>query len=70
MTTEVLVAGGAGFLGSHLCALLLRENEFDKVVCVDNLQTGSIANLQRLQSNPNFKFCEGDVKDEIVSEAN
>lgn len=54
-----LVAGGAGFIGSHLCKSLLSENY--KVICVDNLITGNRANIEILQSNPNFSFLEKDI---------
>lgn len=56
---RVLVTGGAGFIGSHLCEqLLLRGNE---VLCVDNFYTGSRKNVQHLFSNPNFELLRHDV---------
>ena len=55
----VLVAGGAGFLGSHLCERLLVEGR--RVICVDNLLTGSIANIAALLSNRNFSFLRHDI---------
>jgi UDP-glucuronate decarboxylase len=55
----VLVAGGAGFVGSHLCdALLLRG---DKVICVDSFLTGSRANVRPLENHPRFRLVEQDV---------
>lgn len=54
-----LVAGGAGFIGSHLCSNLL--NDGLKVLCVDNLITGDKKNIEGLLSNPNFKFTKVDV---------
>ena len=54
-----LVAGGAGFLGSHLCERLLADNH--RVVCLDNLQTGNIANLRRAELNPAFSFVRHDI---------
>ncbi len=54
-----LVTGGAGFLGSNLCARLLREGY--RVVALDNLYTGSRENLAAFASNPNFAFVEADV---------
>ncbi len=55
----VLVTGGAGFLGSHLCDYLINKNE--KVICVDNLFTGSKENIKHLLDNPNFKFINHDI---------
>ena len=54
-----LVAGGAGFLGSHLCEKLLSQNI--KVICVDNLFTGSINNIKHLFDNKNFSFIHHDI---------
>lgn len=54
-----LVTGGAGFIGSHLCKELL--NEGYKVICIDNLLTGSKKNIESLLENPNFEFIEQDV---------
>ena len=48
-----LVTGGAGFLGSHLCDELLRRGH--RVVCVDNLETGSLKNIEHIRS-PDFRF--------------
>jgi dTDP-glucose 4,6-dehydratase len=53
------VTGGAGFLGSYLCERLLAEGWH--VVCVDNLLTGSAANLSHLEGNPAFRFLRHDV---------
>lgn len=54
-----LVAGGAGFIGSHLCEKLLEENF--KVICVDNLITGDKGNIKNLSLNPNFTFVNKDI---------
>ena len=54
-----LVTGGAGFLGSHLCERLL--NDGYKVVAIDNLYTGSRANMKGFAKNPNFTFIKADV---------
>jgi dTDP-glucose 4,6-dehydratase len=56
---RVVVTGGAGFLGSHLCQRLLDRG--DEVVCIDNLITGSIANVEELFGRPGFSFVEHDV---------
>ena len=54
-----LVSGGAGFIGSHLCEELL--NRKYKVICVDNLLTGSKNNIAHLLENPDFTFIEHDI---------
>ncbi len=54
-----VVTGGAGFLGSHLCDRLLNENL--KVICLDNLLTGRISNIEHLFGNENFQFIKLDV---------
>jgi len=56
---KALVAGGAGFLGSHLCERLLAEGA--SVTCVDNLSTGSRANVEHLLGDQRFTFIEHDV---------
>ena len=55
----VLVTGGAGFIGSHLCGRLLKEG--NRVICLDNFFTGSINLIKPLESNPNFLMIEHDV---------
>lgn len=54
-----LVAGGAGFVGSHLCHRLLADGK--RVVCIDNLSTGQATNIEALQANPSFDFILHDV---------
>ncbi len=54
-----LVAGGAGFLGSHLCDALVAKGT--QVICLDNLQTGSIGNILPLENHPAFRFIEHDI---------
>ena len=56
---RVLVTGGAGFLGSHLCDELLARG--DSVVCADNLLTGRMENITHLRNEPQFEFREHDV---------
>jgi dTDP-glucose 4,6-dehydratase len=56
---RVLVTGGAGFLGSHLCDALLGEGHF--VVSVDNLSTGSLSNIAHLENEPRFEFHQADI---------
>lgn len=59
----ILVAGGAGFLGSHLCATLLGAG--NRVICLDSYLTGSPANIAALTRHPYFTMIEQDVCDEI-----
>ncbi len=61
----VLVAGGAGFIGSHLCDRLLKEDF--RVVCVDNLLTGSEDNITHLKTNENFQFLNYDITTPLIS---
>ena len=56
---NILVTGGAGFVGSHLCDKLIAEGH--TVHCVDNLYTGSMKNIEQLKGNPRFYFHEIDV---------
>jgi len=56
---RVLVTGGAGFLGSHLCELLLSKGH--EVLAVDNLYTGSKQNFKEFNSDPNFEFLRHDI---------
>ncbi|NOC92920.1 MULTISPECIES: UDP-glucuronic acid decarboxylase family protein [unclassified Ruegeria] len=56
---RVLVTGGAGFLGSHLCDRLLDQGH--EVLCVDNLFTGTKRNIDHLHNNPRFEFMRHDV---------
>lgn len=56
---RILVTGGAGFLGSHLCERLLERGE--DVLCVDNYYTGSKSNVAHLLNNPNFELLRHDV---------
>jgi len=63
--TTALVTGGAGFLGSHLCDLLL-DHDY-RVVVIDNLDTGSLRNIDHLRS-PDFEFLNADVVDPIELE--
>lgn len=60
---RVVVTGGAGFIGSHLCDALIRENH--EVVCLDNLITGNLANVEHLFGNDRFRFIKHDVTEYI-----
>ena len=61
----VLVAGGAGFIGSNLCRRLLKEN--NNVICLDNLFTGKIENIQEMLPDKNFAFVHHDIIEPITS---
>lgn len=66
MSNRILVTGGAGFLGSHLCERLI--NEGNDVICVDNLFTGSKNNIRHLLGNPYFEFIRHDVTEPLYVE--
>lgn len=59
---NILVTGGAGFIGSHLCDELVKTA---KVVCVDNFSSGSERNIDHLLSNPNFVFIKADLTEPL-----
>ena len=61
---KVLVTGGAGFIGSHLCEYLLKKGYF--VYCLDNFLTGKRENITLLEQNQNFKFLNIDLIDENI----
>lgn len=63
---RILVTGGAGFLGSHLCDKLLAEG--NEVLCVDNLYTGRKSNIHHLMDNKNFEFLRHDVTFPLYAE--
>lgn len=56
---NIIVTGGAGFIGSHLCEFFLKRRH--RVVCIDNLITGSLSNVESFKDNPQFIFIEQDV---------
>ena len=59
----ILITGGSGFLGSHLCKKMLDEG--NNVVCLDNLETGSLENIKSLNNNNNFSFVNKDIISKI-----
>jgi dTDP-glucose 4,6-dehydratase len=56
---RTVITGGAGFIGSHLCERFLGRG--DEVICVDNLITGALANIEQLRSNERFQFIHHDI---------
>jgi UDP-glucuronate decarboxylase len=61
---RILVTGGAGFIGSHLCER--QEEQGHDVICLDNLFTGSHANVRHLEGRPGFRFVEHDVCEPLL----
>ena len=64
---KIVVTGGAGFIGSHLCARLLEDGH--SVLCIDNLLTGSEQNIESLHNNSRFTFLQHDVTQPFNFEA-
>ncbi len=60
---KIIVTGGAGFVGSQLCDLLISQGH--EVLCIDNLLTGNLENIGHLKTNPNFKFLEFEVTNDL-----
>ena len=58
---NILITGGAGFIGSHLCMALVKVGH--NVICLDNLLTGSLKNISDLINHPNFEFVQHDIID-------
>lgn len=65
-STRILVTGGAGFLGSHLCERLLSQG--NEVICADNYFTGNKENIKHLMGNPNFEVLRHDVTQPLFVE--
>ncbi len=65
---RILVTGGAGFIGNHLCRRLLKENNY--VICLDNFFTGLKTHIEDMLDNPNFELIEHDIVNPIDIEVN
>lgn len=65
---RILVTGGAGFIGSHLCEKLLKNGH--EVICLDNYFTGMKENIASLMKNPRFEFLRHDVTEPVLTEVN
>jgi UDP-glucuronate decarboxylase len=66
MNKRILITGGAGFIGSHLCERLL--NDGNEVICLDNFFTGSKENIMHLMDNKNFELIRHDIIEPILIE--
>lgn len=64
---NIIVTGGAGFIGSFLCEDLLKDGHH--VICIDNLSTGNVQNIQALLQNPNFRFIRLDINQQFELES-
>ena len=64
---RILVAGGAGFLGSHLCERLLAKGH--EVICLDNFSTGTRSNIAHLMDDPRFEVIRHDITEPLVVHA-
>ena len=63
---NILITGGLGFIGSHLCLRLLKEGHH--ILCLDDLSTGNVRNLHDLEVYPNFKYIHWDIIHPFISE--
>ncbi len=66
MSKRILITGGAGFIGSHLCERLVKEG--NDVICLDNFFTGTKKNIEKLMDYQNFEWIRHDVTKEILLE--
>ena len=60
---NILVTGGAGFIGSNIVETLIQKSNLNQVRVLDNLETGYFKNIEKFTNNPKFEFIEGDIRD-------
>ena len=65
MKKTILVTGGAGFIGSHLCERLLQDG--NRVICIDNFSTSHEQNINQLLQHPDFQFLRLDINEPLFS---
>ena len=63
MQKKILITGGAGFLGSHICDSLIYKDVM--LYCMDNLSTGRLENIKHLHDKKNFEFIDKSINDKI-----
>ena len=63
---KILITGGTGFIGNHLCRRLLQDGHY--IICLDNNFTGSMENIKDLIQHPNFEFIRHDITESILLE--
>ena len=66
MQKRILVTGGTGFIGNHLCRRLLKDGHY--VICLDNNFTGCMANIADLRNHRNFEFIRHDITEPLYLE--
>ena len=62
MKENILVTGGAGFIGSNLSKVLIQHRNVEKIFIIDNLSTGNLSNISDILQNPKLEFIEGDIR--------
>jgi UDP-N-acetylglucosamine/UDP-N-acetylgalactosamine 4-epimerase len=60
---NILITGGAGFIGSNIVETLIQQDNVNLVRVLDNLETGYFSNLKPFQKHPKFEWFEGDIRD-------
>ena len=63
MKKKIIITGGAGFIGSHLCEYLVAKKEIYKIIVIDNLEDGSLDNLKNVKKNKKISVKKIDIRD-------